>query len=96
MNTLADLIAHHLTAAGFGGGALLIAAICTMPAIYPKTFQEMWTWMRDALQTVVPAARHPRGQEAHIITSQETAAGASSKSDATFPVATSTESKGAL
>lgn len=64
-----NLIAHHLTAAGFGGGAFLIAVICTMPPEPPGFLrhicsQAMWTWIREALQTVVPAARHPQNPSA--------------------------------
>jgi len=44
------------------GAALLVAGVCTMPQKMPlvpsdSRVQELWTWMRDALQTAVPAAR---------------------------------------
>ena len=38
-------------------GALAIAAVCTMPANPPISFRELWSWLRDTLQTAVPAAR---------------------------------------
>ena len=37
--------------------ALAVAVVCTMPALIPKSTQDWWTWMRDAFQTAVPAAR---------------------------------------
>lgn len=39
-----------------------IATIMTMPVLYPKTFQDFWTWARNALQTSVPANRQHPGQ----------------------------------
>ena len=43
-------------------GGLTVAAIVTMPIKAPlipaeSRLQELWTWLRDALQTAVPAAR---------------------------------------
>lgn len=43
-------------------GGLAVAGVCTMPAKCPllsqdNPLQEVWTWLRDALQTAVPAAR---------------------------------------
>lgn len=42
-------------------GALAIASVCTMPEKIPyplpSVLQDWWTWVRDALQTAVPAAR---------------------------------------
>lgn len=37
--------------------AICIAAVCSMPKNIPTSFGELWTWMRDTLQTAVPAAR---------------------------------------
>ena len=44
------------------GTALFVAGVCTMPQKMPMIranhpVQEVWTWIRDALQTAVPAAR---------------------------------------
>lgn len=39
-------------------GALAIASVVTMPKMIPTSIQDLWTWLRDALQTAVPAARH--------------------------------------
>ena len=43
-------------------GVLFVAGVCTMPQKMPMVradhpLQEPWTWLRDALQTAVPAAR---------------------------------------
>lgn len=38
--------------------ALAIATVVTMPPIIPKSLQDWWTWMRNSLQTAVPAARN--------------------------------------
>ena len=46
--------------------ALAIATIVKMPPQIPKSLQDWWTWMRDSLQTAVPAAR--AAQEAHSTT----------------------------
>ncbi len=40
-------------------GVLFVAAVSTMPPRIPKTVQECWEWMRESLQTAIPAARHP-------------------------------------
>jgi hypothetical protein len=37
--------------------ALSIAIVCAMPEKIPSSFQELWTWLRNSLQTAVPAAR---------------------------------------
>ena len=37
--------------------AVMIAAVCTMPEDPPKTFRDMWRWLRNTFQTAVPAAR---------------------------------------
>jgi hypothetical protein len=43
-------------------GAFFVAAVCTMPRKCPllpeeSPLQEVWSWLRDTLQTAVPAAR---------------------------------------
>jgi hypothetical protein len=54
--------ARHWQSEGLGGGALAIAYITQMPVERPSCLryvmsQSMWTWHRDALQTVIPAGR---------------------------------------
>lgn len=39
-------------------GAVAIASVVTMPRAIPRSIDDLWTWMRDALQTAVPAARN--------------------------------------
>lgn len=39
-------------------GAILIAGIATMPERIPGSLQDWWAWVRNALQTAIPAARH--------------------------------------
>ena len=41
-----------------GLSVLFVAGVCVMPPKFPKSFQEWWTWLRDTLQTAIPAARH--------------------------------------
>ena len=36
-------------------GALIIAAISTSPERIPRTFDDLWTWVRDTLRTATPA-----------------------------------------
>jgi hypothetical protein len=38
---------------------LFVAAVGTAPPKIPKSLQDLWTWAREALQTAIPAARHP-------------------------------------
>ena len=40
--------------------ALFVAGVCCMPATRPKGIDDWWTWLRDTLQTAVPAARAGR------------------------------------
>lgn len=46
--------------------AISIATIVTMPEIIPKSFQDWWTWLRNALQTAIPAARAARNANTDI------------------------------
>ena len=55
---LMDLIAHHLTAAGFGSGVLIVALISCLPQVRPKTLDEWYAYIRHSLQTAIPAARN--------------------------------------
>ena len=40
--------------------ALAAAVVGTMPELRPKSLDELWTWARYALQTVVPSPRGAR------------------------------------
>lgn len=66
---LGSFLAAHETLLTAGISALFVAAVCTMPAKAPlipadHPIQDVWTWIRDTLQTAVPAARmnHANGQ----------------------------------
>lgn len=43
-----------------GISALSIATVVTMPPLIPKSLQDWWNWIRNALQTAIPAARSAR------------------------------------
>lgn len=58
LQALEHHFSHHLIEYMTFLSALAIAGVCTMPAKIPATLQEWWTWMRDSLQTAVPAARN--------------------------------------
>jgi hypothetical protein len=36
-----------------------VAIVSTMPIDPPHSFKDLWRWVREALQTAIPAARHP-------------------------------------
>lgn len=38
---------------------LFVAFVGTMPIAPPSSFTDLWRWVREALQTAIPAARHP-------------------------------------
>jgi hypothetical protein len=54
---LNNIMAHWGYYTG-AAGALFVAGVCTMPPNPPVSFKELWQWVRDALQTAIPAARH--------------------------------------
>lgn len=55
---LVRLITEHLaTVFEVGSGALFIAIVSTMPKKVPTRFQDYWDWVRDSLQTAIPATR---------------------------------------
>ena len=56
-------IAGHVTEYVTLAGALFVAFVCTWPAKIPTSIQEWWTWLRDAFQTAVPAARMNHSQQ---------------------------------
>ncbi|MFC5861105.1 hypothetical protein ACFPT7_02240 [Acidicapsa dinghuensis] len=39
-------------------GALFVSAVSAMPKAFPKSAQEWWTWLRETLQSAIPARRH--------------------------------------
>ena len=57
MNLVLQNLASHWQAYGAAATALSVAAICCMPAERPRSLDAWWKWMRDSLQTAVPAAR---------------------------------------
>ena len=58
MQAFLDMVMHHLTAAGFGGGVLIVALISCLPAKRPRSVDDWYSYFREALQTAIPAARH--------------------------------------
>lgn len=61
MNDFLHVITQHMASHGevylaaiFG---FLIAAGKCMPVNFPKSFQELWTWARETIQTVIPVPR---------------------------------------
>lgn len=61
MQAFLALVMHHMTAAGFGSGVLIVALISCLPANRPKTLDQWYAYFRESLQTAIPAARHPQG-----------------------------------
>lgn len=57
MNALLQAVITHWQALGIGSGVLGVAVVSTMPEKIPATAQDCWTWIREALQTSIPAAR---------------------------------------
>jgi hypothetical protein len=64
--------------------AITIAGVCMMPKNRPKSIDDWWTWLRDTLQTAVPAARAQR--EVHSLT-ETTTPTASTKQEVTATTA---------
>lgn len=61
MNALSQLgafLAYHWAAISAFAGVAAVAFVCTMPPNRPRSLDEWWTWLRNGLQTAVPAARH--------------------------------------
>lgn len=64
MNQFGQQLALHWEGIAAGASPLIVAAIHTMPESAPGWIkhvfsQDMWTWLRDALQTMIPLTRHP-------------------------------------
>ncbi len=57
-HAIAENIAQHQGYYTAAVSALFVAGVCTMPPNPPLSFKELWQWVRDALQTAIPAARH--------------------------------------
>jgi hypothetical protein len=51
-------LVSHWGAYSAAFSVLFVASVCTMPSNPPVSFRELWQWVRDALQTAIPAARH--------------------------------------
>ena len=58
------MLQHHPMLEGVGGGALLVALISCLPVKRPRTLDDWYDYLRDSLQTAVPAARRPVEMEA--------------------------------
>ena len=85
LQAVIDHVTRHETIYLGALSAVGIAGVCTMPALIPKSIQEWWTWIRDTLQTAVPAARAAR-TEAHS-TSTTTTPTTSNTKEATVSTA---------
>ena len=59
MHELLTLIQQHMTAAGLGSGVLFVALVSCLPVDRPKTLDQWYAYIRESLQTAIPAARHP-------------------------------------
>jgi hypothetical protein len=56
-NWIISFLAAHDVAVCSIASVLAAAFIHTMPAKFPGSLQEMWSWVRDGLQTAIPARR---------------------------------------
>ena len=59
MHELLVFINQHMAATGVGSGVFIVALISCLPHNRPRTADEWYTFIREALQTAIPAARHP-------------------------------------
>ncbi len=61
MNSIGQAIAAHITAnlatILTAGGILFVAFVSCMPIDPPSSLVEYWRWVRESLQTAIPAAR---------------------------------------
>jgi hypothetical protein len=87
MNFWAALLQHiekNWVAIEATGGVLFVAFVSVMPKNPPSSLAEYWQWVREGLQTAIPAAR-PR-QETHtettVVTPTSTAKQEASSSSA--------------
>lgn len=58
LNAVGHNLAQHITSIGVGSGLLLFTFINCMPAHPPTSLEEYWAWVREALQTAIPARYH--------------------------------------
>jgi hypothetical protein len=58
LNTISENIARNWPVYTASAGVLFVAFVSTMPLTPPARLAEYWTWVRSALQTAIPAARH--------------------------------------
>ncbi len=65
--------------------AVMIAAVCTMPEDPPKTFRDMWRWLRNTLQTAVPAARAQTHASTQTVTQTPTETKVETTASSTTP-----------
>ena len=57
MNAILDNIAKNWQVYTASAGVLFVAFVSCMPKNPPASMVEYWTWVREALQTAIPAAR---------------------------------------
>ena len=82
LNAMREHFIQHLPEYLTTLGLLAVAFVCTMPQKMPgfpsdHPIQEWWTWLRDGLQTAVPAAR--ARNEQHSSATLSTPLGTSTK-----------------
>ncbi len=64
---------------------LVIAFICTMPEMFPKTWQDWWSWLRNGLQTATPAARAQSHASSQTVTQTPTTKTVETTASSTTP-----------
>ncbi len=65
LNQFASLIGHHMAATGIGSGVLMLALISCLPERRPRTVDDWYAYIRESLQTAIPASRrHPSQPDA--------------------------------
>lgn len=61
MNVLASALMDHIqqnwVAISAAGGVLFVAVVSCMPPDPPASIRDYWHWVRESLQTAIPAAR---------------------------------------
>jgi hypothetical protein len=83
-------IVAHLTEYISLVSLLVIAFICTMPEMFPKTWQDWWSWLRNGLQTATPAARAQSHASSQIVTQTPTTTKVETTASSTEPPKTET------
>ena len=58
-NAVMQHLASNAQVYGTAAVALAIAVVKSMPPEIPRSLQDLWTWLYESLQTVVPAPRNP-------------------------------------